>query len=531
MCGVIGLLLANVDEHCRQHLFDGLTVLQHRGQDAAGMVTANTQKNVGITRFNQVKGKGMVRDVFGQSEMLKLEGNAGIGHCRYPTAGSSSSEESQPMYLNYPCGLALAHNGNLTNNIELQEHVSSLHRHLNTKSDSEALLNVFAEELRSQLDIRGGERQEKISPESVFVACKKTMERCRGGYAVSILVHDVGVLAFRDPWGIRPMMMGSRESKTLEGGIDYIFSSESVASDTLGFTMIRDIKPGECVLAIPMNPDQPRQDKGLLCRQLVGTGDLKDTVPCLFEYVYFARPDSVINQVSVHESRLIMGEKLAEKIRRVHPDEKIDVVIPVPDTSRISALSCAQKLGIPYVEGFVKNRYIGRTFIMPEQTVRKKNVRLKLNTIKKEFGGKNVLIVDDSIVRGTTSTELVHMARDAGANKVFFCSASPEIRYPNIYGIDLPKSEELVAFGRDLTQISETLQADWVLFQDLKDLEESVRVLNPEITKFEGSTFNGKYVTGDVNEIYFQKLSAERANDVKVKREYDRSSSTLSTVS
>jgi len=501
------------------------TILQHRGQCAAGIVTSNATHN--HTRFNQHKGLGLVRDVFTLDVMLKLEGNAAVAHVRYPTAGSSSNDESQPMYNNYPCGLALAHNGNLTNNDELQNHVRGLHRHLNSQSDSEALLNVFAEELRGQLDARSGARSDKIEPEMIFNAVKRTMELCRGGYACAMLIHDVGVIAFRDPWGIRPLVFGDRQSRTIEGGIDYIFSSESVAADSLGFNLVRDVKPGEAVLAIPMKPGAPRDDLGLISQQLIGTGDV--LTPCLFEYVYFARPDSVMNGVSVYESRLNMGEKLAAKILREHPDEHIDVVIPIPDTSRTSALSCAQKLGLPYREGFVKNRYIGRTFIMPEQTVRRKNVRLKLNTVKAEFAGKNVLLVDDSIVRGTTSMELVIMAREAGAKKVFFCSAAPEIRHPNVYGIDLPSKKELVAHDRSLSEISEAIGCDWVLYQDLADLEDAVRCLNPAITAFETSTFTGTYVTKDVTKEYLAKLENARNNSAK--KERDDSSSRCSTPS
>mmetsp|Transcript_19845 Transcript_19845/g.32615 ORF Transcript_19845/g.32615 Transcript_19845/m.32615 type:complete len:530 (-) Transcript_19845:49-1638(-) len=512
MCGILGLLLADTRQHCRQQLFDGLTVLQHRGQDAAGIVTASTDNN--STRLNQVKGLGMVRDVFNLDEMLMLEGNSGIGHCRYPTAGTSSKEESQPMYNNYPCGLALAHNGNLTNKDELQEHVRGLHRHLNTQSDSEALLNVFAEELRLQLDERGGNRSARLEPDCIFNAVKQTMGYCRGGYAVVMLVHDVGVLAFRDPHGIRPLVMGRRCSTTMEGGIDYAFSSESVATDTLGFELVRDVRPGECILVVPMKRDHPREDEGLITRQLIGDG--KISVPCLFEYVYFSRPDTVMNGVSVHASRLAMGEKLAKKVQNMYPDTTIDVVIPVPDTSRTCALSCASALNIPYREGFVKNRYIGRTFIMPEQEIRKRNVRLKLNTVKSEFQGKNVLLVDDSIVRGTTSRELIVMAREAGAKNVFFCSASPEIRHPNIYGIDLPTSTELIAHGKTPEDIAAELGCNWVVFQDIEDLEDCIRGLNPELETFENSTFTGKYVTNDVDEKYFLNLAGERNNSTKV---------------
>ena len=512
MCGIVGLLLADTGAFCRQELFDGLTMLQHRGQDAAGIVTASTSNRQ--TKLHMHKGLGLVRDVFSVEEMLKLHGNAGIAHCRYPTAGASSKDEAQPMYNNYPCGLALAHNGNLTNAEELQAHMRAQHRHLNSFSDSEALLNVFAEELRQQLDARAGERSARIEPDAVFAAVERTMRICRGGYAVLLLIHDVGVLAFRDPWGIRPLCVGSRESRSLPGGVDYIFASESVAMDTLGFKLLRDVRPGEAVLAVPMVPRHPRKDLGMLSRQLVTSG--VTLAPCIFEYVYFARPDSIMNGVSVYQARTLMGVRLAEKIQREHPGEQIDVVMPIPDTSRVSAYSCATTLGRPYSEGFIKNRYIGRTFIMPEQSARKKSVRLKLNTVRSEFEGRNVLLVDDSIVRGTTSNELVQMAREAGAKKVFFCSASPEIRWPNVYGVDLPSRNELIAHGRNLDQIAGVIGADWVLFQALDDMLDSVRRLNAaELDKFEDSTFSGHYITNDVDAKYFDRLCKVRSNDLK----------------
>jgi len=515
MCGIVGLLLADTSTHCRQSLFDALTVLQHRGQDAAGIVTANTKDNA--TRLNLVKGLGLVRDVFQQNEMLQLEGNTGIGHCRYPTAGSSRADESQPMYNNYPCGVALAHNGNLTNTIALRSLVRDSHRHINTESDSEVLLNIFSEELRKELDARSGSRSAKLEPNCIISAVSNTMKMCSGGYSVVVLVHDVGLVAFRDPWGIRPLVLAQRKSFTLEGGMDYAFASESVVTDTLDFELIGDVRPGECVLVVPMKPGFPREDKGLLRTQLIGTGDT--CCPCLFEYVYFARPDSVMNDVSVYESRLRMGKKLAAKIRRLYPESEIDVVIPIPDTSRNSALACAEALNIPYREGFVKNRYIGRTFIMPEQSVRRKNVRLKLNTVAAEFKGKNVLLVDDSIVRGTTSSELVMMAKAAGAKKIFFCSASPEIRFPNVYGIDLPAKEELVAHNRSPEQIASLLGCDWLVFQDLEDLEDCVRSINPALSNFETSTFSGQYITNDVDSLYFEDLAIIRNENAKLQRE------------
>lgn len=532
MCGILALLLADEEAHCRQSLFDGLTVLQHRGQDAAGMTTCRAfnrtepgRVSAGRNRFKSFKACGLARDVFSTEVMVGLEGNAGIAHCRYPTAGTSSSNEAQPMYTNYPCGLALAHNGNLTNAGALRVAVEHDFRHLNTESDSEVLLNVFAEELRAALDLddhRGlpitpnTKSRRRIDPEMIFQAAKATMERCKGGYGVVMLIHNVGVVAFRDPWGIRPLVCGRRKSTTMEDGIDYIICSESCAMDTLQFDLIGDVAPGECVIALPMVPNEPRSDEGFLRRQLVGTGS--DLSPCIFEYVYFARPDSIMNGVSVYESRLRMGECLAKKIQRVYPRHDIDCVIPVPDTSRTSALQVAKLLCLPYREGFIKNRYIGRTFIMPGQEMRKKNVRLKLNTIRSEFEGRNVLLVDDSIVRGTTSKQLIVMARRAGAKKVYICSAAPEIRHPNVYGIDLPAVTELVAHERTPEEISKEIGADWVLYQDLEDLEWSVRSLNQSIEHFETSTFSGEYVTGDISADYFKALEELRNDNAKLAR-------------
>jgi len=356
-----------------------------------------------------------------------------------------------------------------------------------------------------------------MDPDSIFSAVQRTMTMCKGGYSVVILIHDVGIVGFRDPWGIRPVVFGSRASSTLKDGIDYCIASESTALDTLGFKMERDIKPGECILTMPMDPENPRANLGFVSRQLVGDG--QTMAPCLFEYVYFARPDSTMNNVSVYQSRINMGIKLAHKIRRCYPDEEIDVVIPIPDTSRTSALACANTLGLPYFEGFIKNRYIGRTFIMPGQAVRKKSVKLKLNTIKSEFEGKKVLLVDDSIVRGTTSTELVQMAYDAGAKKVFFVSAAPMIQFPNVYGIDLPSQKELIAYNRNESEIANILKCEWVLFQDLNDLEQAVRECNPDIEKFEGCTFTGDYVTNDIDSEYFKQLHQERNDAAKEKKE------------
>ncbi|KAJ8599629.1 hypothetical protein CTAYLR_005384 [Chrysophaeum taylorii] len=481
MCGVVGLLLADGEEHCCAELVDGLTTLQHRGQDAAGIVTACTKSEWESVKFSLVRDLGLVRDVFARVPAAQsLRGNVGIGHVRYPTAGGGSAMNCQPLYVNFPCGLCLAHNGNLTNASELRSQLIEAHRHINTDSDSEVLLNVFAEHLGGALLKEEEQQQQSNNIEAaVFSAAEKTMKRCRGGYAAVMLIHNVGLLAFRDPWGIRPLVFGVR------GGGDTAVASESVALDTLGFSLERDVAPGEVVLVRPELPIVTR-----VCHAISLT-------PCIFEYVYFSRPDSLMNGVSVYEAQLRMGEKLAGKIRRTFPnDHGIDVVIAVPDTSRPIALQCAYSLDTPYREGFIKNRYVGRTFIMPGN--RTKGVRLKLNTIKTEFRGKAVLLVDDSIVRGTTSTELVQMAREAGARKVFFISASPEVRYPNVYGINISSSTELIAHNRTPDDVAAKLGADWVLFQDLPDLEDCVRSLNSTLSRFETSVFSGTYVTNDV---------------------------------
>jgi len=514
MCGILGVLLADTAEQVRLDLHDGLTALQHRGQDSAGFLTCRSDGR--SPRFYQVKGEGLVRDVLTTEAIESLRGNMGVGHVRYPTAGSRSKAsmllESQPMYLNYPCGIALAHNGNLTNRRELLSEVRSNHRHINSQSDSEVLLNVFAEELRIQIDSRDGPRSARLTTEMIFESVKATMEHCRGGYSVVMIVDSFGLVCFRDPHGIRPLSIGKRKSKTLDGGIDYCFTSESVACDTLGYEMVRDVRPGECALVLPMVPDHPRENLGLFSKKLVG--DDEKPVPCLFEYVYFARPDSIMDGVSVYEARLKMGEKLAVAIRKKYPDEKIDVVIPIPDTSRTAALALATFLGVPYRDGFVKNRYIARSFILPDQKSRRKAIRLKLNTVKPEFKDRNVLLVDDSIVRGTTSTEIVRMARDAGAKKVFFGSASPVIRHANVYGIDIADQQELISHERTVEQIAERIGCEWVVFQDLPDLEDAVRSLNPVLEAFEGSPFSGKYITNDVDEAYLKALALERRSSI-----------------
>jgi len=532
------MLLANKEQHVNQLLFDGLTVLQHRGQDAAGMVTVEDG------RLRLRKDNGLVRDVFQQSHMEELRGNIGIGHVRYPTAGSSSNEEAQPFSTNYPFGICVAHNGNLTNTDELQSSLKySNFRHVNTDSDSEVLLNVFAESLTNEL--KAEQTNKRPMHDVVFQAMETVMNTCKGGYAGLYMINGFGLVGFRDPNGIRPLVFGVRKSGveaftshvnedglpdsprsiTSEENLDYCFSSESVAIDTLGFKLVRDVRAGEAIF-IDMEGN---------CHSKVVHKSPTHT-PCIFEYVYFARPDSIIDGVSVYEARLNMGEKLAEKIlKKFGPDHGIDVVIPVPDTSRTSALQAAYRLDRPFREGFMKNRYIGRTFIMPGQAKRKKSVRLKLNTIRAEFEGRNVLLVDDSIVRGTTAGEIVQMARDAGAKNVYFCSAAPPIRYPNIYGIDLPTQKELIAYGRNEEEVAAKIGCEWVVYQDQKDLEDSVGMAVPKNAPgFDGydcSTFDGVYVTGErMGDSYFQKLHALRNDKAKTTRTSTIVSRTPSTI-
>ncbi|MEA5444549.1 amidophosphoribosyltransferase [Gammaproteobacteria bacterium AB-CW1] len=490
MCGIVGLMGTSP---VNQAIYEALTVVQHRGQDAAGIMTCEGE------RLFLRKSNGLVRDVFETRHMLRLRGNLGIGHCRYPTAGSSSSAEAQPLYTNSPYGIALAHNGNLTNATELRDllYREDL-RHLNTDSDSEILLNVFAHELQ-----QGGKLQ--LSPDDIFSAVSAVHRRCRGGYAAVAMVTGYGLVAFRDPWGIRPLVFGSRET---EHGREYMVASESVALDVLGFELERDLAPGEGIL-IDM-------DGKLHSRQCA---EKPTTNPCLFEFVYFARPDSIIDDVSVYKARLRMGDTLAEKINREWPDHDIDVVIPIPDTSRTAALQVAFQLGVKYREGFMKNRYIGRTFIMPGQQQRKKSVRQKLNAIDLEFRGKNVLLIDDSIVRGTTSRQIIQMARDAGANNVYFASAAPPVRYPNVYGIDMPAASELIAHERNNAEICELIGADRLFYQELPDLLEAIRRGNPAIKGFDTSVFDGQYVTGDVSPDYLSRLAQERSDGAKQERE------------
>ena len=483
MCGIVAIFSR---QPVNQALYDGLQLLQHRGQDAAGIVTMDG------SMFHMHKQLGMVRDVFRTRDMRNLLGNAGIAHVRYPTAGSASSPaEAQPFYVNSPFGLVLAHNGNLTNTETLQQEVflDDL-RHVNTSSDSEVLLNVLAHELQDAV------QGHRLTANDVFAAVSGVHRRCRGAYAVVAMISGFGVLAFRDPHGIRPLIIGRAET---EDGPEYIVASESVAVEALGFQVLRDVAPGEAVLVT--------LDGELHSRQCALNPNF---TPCIFEYVYFARPDSVMDGTSIYESRLRMGEYLAEKIRRQFAHLQIDVVIPIPDTSRPSAMQLAFRLGLPYREGFIKNRYIGRTFIMPGQAVRKKSVRQKLNAMPMEFKGKNVLLVDDSIVRGTTSREIIQMARDAGATAVYFASASPPVRFPNVYGIDMPTRRELLANGRSDEEIAREIGADAVVYQDLADLIAAVRSVNNKIERFDASCFDGHYITGDVTEAYLARLEGQR---------------------
>jgi len=486
MCGIVGIV---GNENVAGQLYDGLTVLQHRGQDAAGIATADG------TRLRVQKANGLVRDVFDAKTMGVLEGRVGIAHCRYPTAGSEGMDEAQPFYVNSPYGIALAHNGNLINTETLRQQVFETdRRNINTDSDSEVLLNVFAHEL---------EAQRALTPEAAIRAVAGVHRRCKGGYAVVSVVLGLGLVAFRDPHGIRPLVLGKRSH--VEGD-EYIVASESAALDILGFQRVRDVLPGEALVITA---------RGELFSEVCAP-DTEHT-PCIFEYVYFARPDSMIDNVSVHKARMRMGQKLGEKILRLRPDHDIDTIIPIPDTSRDAALEMSNVLGVKYREGFVKNRYVGRTFIMPGQGERVKSVRRKLNPIHLEFRNRVVLLVDDSIVRGTTSRQIVQMAREAGARKVYLASAAPPVRHPNIYGIDMPAAEELVAHNRSEQDIQEFLGVDWLVYQDLEDLESAVREGNPALTEFDSSCFNGHYTTG-IEPGYFERIQQLRSDEAKRKR-------------
>ena len=491
MCGVIGISGLH-DVNLR--LYDALTILQHRGQDAAGIVTEDDGE------LHQCKGEGLVRDVFNKSHMMTLKGNVGIGHVRYPTAGSSGPALAQPFYVNSPYGIFIAHNGNLTNAEELREQIRNHDlRHLNTDSDSEVLLNIFAYELQSQGKLHPNQHD-------IFTAIEGVHARCNGAYAVVGLIANYGTFAFRDQFGIRPLCYGR---KRVLNKYEYAIASESVVLESLGFEFVKDLSPGEGLFI--------DKSGSIFFKQCSKRPNL---TPCIFEHVYFARPDSMMDDISVYKCRLRMGERLAKKIIRTNPGHKIDVVIPIPDTSRQSAQALAETLGLKVREGFMKNRYIGRTFIMPGQKERKKSVRQKLSPVKLEFAGKNVLLVDDSIVRGTTSQEIIQMARDAGAKKVFIASAAPGVRYPNVYGIDMPSASELIAHDRTDQEVERLIGADWLIYQDLEDLVASASDGNKNINNFECSVFDGNYVTGDISSDYLQRLDAMRNDSAKTQSEF-----------
>ncbi|KAK0463886.1 phosphoribosyltransferase-like protein [Desarmillaria tabescens] len=487
MCGILGLLLHDPSTDAAPEVCEGLSLLQHRGQDACGIVTCGPKG-----RFYQCKANGMVRDIFDEKAIQRLVGGMGVGHVRYPTAGSFNNAEAQPFYVNSPYGIVFAHNGNLINTSSLLQFLdATAHRHINTSSDSELLLNIFANNLQQTGKFR-------INEEDIFTAIGGLMKQCKGAYACVAMLAGFGIIAFRDPNGIRPVGMAVRKSATSQGK-DYLFAMD--------FSEWQDVKPGEAVIITRETVSR---------RQVAPPADF---APDIFEYVYFARPDSVLDGISVYRSRMAMGDALADEVKRVlaEQDLSVDVVIPVPDTSRVAALNLAQKLQLPYREGFIKNRYVGRTFIMPGQQMRKKNVRRKLNAMALEFSGKNILLVDDSIVRGTTSKEIIQMAKDVGAKKVVMASCAPPIRYPNVYGIDMPSRAELVAYGRNTDSIASAIGADLVIFQTLPDLISSVRQFNPHISAFDCSVFTGEYVTGGVDEPYLAALEGQRADNVRGK--------------
>ena len=480
MCGIVGVVS---DAPVNQLIYDALLLLQHRGQDAAGIVTQQDRK------FHMHKAKGMVRDVFRTRNMRALPGHSGLGQVRYPTAGDAyNEEEAQPFYVNAPFGIVLVHNGNLTNADALKaELFTTDHRHINTESDSEVLLNVLAHELGRAT------RGAALGPEEVFAAVSAVHRRIRGSYAVIAQIAGRGMLAFRDPFGIRPLDLG----RSADGGV--MLASESVALEGTGFTPERDVAPGEAVFVT--------LDGTVHTRQCAPQAQLS---PCIFEYVYLARPDSVLDGISVYQARMNLGETLAKRVISTVPPDQIDVVIPIPESSRPSATELARLLGKPYREGFVKNRYVGRTFIMPGQAVRKKSVRQKLNAIASEFAGRNVLLVDDSIVRGTTSKEIVQMAREAGARKVYLASAAPPVRYPNVYGIDMPTKDELVAHGRSVEEIRQIIGADALIYQDVDAMKRAIGQLNPSLRGFDASCFDGVYVTGDITEGDIDRMNQQR---------------------
>ena len=490
MCGIVGI---SAETNVAAEIYDSLLMLQHRGQDAAGMVVCDSEG-----KLNSRKSMGYVRDVFQQNHMNKLVGNYGIGHVRYPTAGGAGKEFAQPMYVNSPYGISLAHNGNLTNSKELAKQLFHAEmRHLNTDSDSEVLLNIFAHEL-------GKQREIYPSAEHIFKAVTKTHRRCDGAYAVLALITGHGILGFRDNNAIRPLSIGIRKGQTRD---EYIIASEDALFTSQGFEKLRDVEPGEAVFI--------DKNGNFFSQQCAEAPEKK---PCIFEYVYFSRPDSKIDEISVYKARMRMGSKLAQSIKKINPDHDIDVVIPIPDSSTTAALQLAVDLDVPYREGFVKNRYIGRTFIMPYQEERKKSVRRKLNILDLEFRGKNVLLVDDSIVRGTTSKKIIEMAKESGAKKVYFASAAPAIKYQNLYGIDMPATKELVASNRSHEEVAKEIGADWLIYQTLEDLIDTVQYGNPDIKEFETSIFTGDYIT-PLGENYLQDLEDSRQDDVKAQRE------------
>lgn len=498
MCGIVGIYAYRP---VNQDLYDALTILQHRGQDAAGIVTEQNGA------FYLRKNNGMVRDIFTSSHMLHLQGNAGIAHVRYPTAGSSSTAEAQPLYVNSPYGIALGHNGNLTNQEELTQQIFKDDlRHINTNSDSEVLLNVFAHELQAMKKLNP-------TPDDIFNTAEKLFQRCKGAYAFVAMIAGHGMIGLRDPNGIRPLIYGSRKDKN--GKTEYMIASESVALDALGFKIIRDVKPGEVIYI---------DNQGKLHTKICD--ESREHTPCIFEHVYFARPDSIIDGSSVYKARLRMGEYLAQKIMRERPNHNIDVVIPIPESSRPCAMELAHHLNVKLREGFVKNRYIGRTFIMPGQAEREKSVKQKLNPISLEFQNKNVLLVDDSIVRGTTSKKIIDMAREAGARQVYFASAAPPIRYPNVYGIDMAVKDELVAYNKTEDEVKNEIGADWLIYQDLEDLIKAVIPNDKEDSpeKFDCSVFDGKYITGDIDDLYFAKLKTTRSDTSKTEQDISNTS-------
>ena len=489
MCGIVGVVGRS---SVGLELYEGLSMMQHRGQDAAGIVTCAGD------RLTLRKANGLVRDVFGQSHISALEGSMGIGHVRYPTAGTSSTAEAQPMYVNSPFGICMAHNGNLINADDLNEELFRAdRRHINTSSDSEVLLNVFAHELQAVAGLR-------LKPEDVFNAVERVHARAVGAYSALALIAGYGMVGFRDPNAIRPLIVGYRDSSD---GPDYIMASESVVLDVLGYSEMASIKPGEAIY-IEMSGRVHRKQ---CCSS-------PQYAPCIFEFVYLARPDSMIDGISVYKARLKMGEKLADKILRLHPDHDIDVVIPIPDTSTTAALPMAHRLDVKYRQGLIKNRYVGRTFIMPGQAERQRSVRRKLNTVELEFRDKNVLLVDDSIVRGTTSRQIVQMARDAGAKRVYLASAAPPVRYPNVYGIDMPAPSEFVAHKLSEEEVAQYIGVDWLVYQDLDDLKACALGINPDIDTFDCSVFDGQYVTGGVDNAYLERIESARSDAAKIDR-------------